>query len=301
MTAGLVRRFHHREFDAPSLVADKRGRRISVCLPARDEERTVGTIVEVIRRRLVEDVALVDEILVVDDRSTDGTATAAAAAGADVVSTADLLPEMGPGAGKGEALWKSVYASTGDVIVWCDADVTNFDEHFVAGLAGPLLRHPELAFVKAYYERAHDGRPGEGGRVTELVARPLLSLLFPHLAGVVQPLGGEYAGRRDVLEQLPFVEGYGVDLGLLVDVAARFGTDALAQVDLGARVHRNRPLTELSPQALAVLHTALRRAGLAPADHLGATLLRPGAEPVHVRVDERPPLVQVPSYQRRSA
>lgn len=300
MTTGLVRAFRHGDFDARALVGAKRGRTVSVCLPARNEAATVGTIVGLIRRELIASIPLVDDLLVVDDHSTDATAEVAAAAGARVVSTADLLPEMGPGGGKGEALWKSVHASTGDVIAWCDADVTNFGAHFVVGLVGPLLVDPQLTFVKAFYERPHDGRPGEGGRVTELVARPLLSLLYPQLAGVLQPLGGEYAGRRDVLEQLPFVEGYGVDLGLLIDVAARFGTQTIAQVDLGARVHRNRPLAELSPQALAVLHTGLRRAGVAPAE-LRARLLRPGLEPVSIGVDERPPLVQVPGYRRRTA
>ncbi|MBK9180291.1 MAG: glucosyl-3-phosphoglycerate synthase [Acidimicrobiales bacterium] len=299
-TAG-ARSFHHGQFDPAALAEAKRGRVVSVCLPARDEEATVGTIVAAIREALVDRVGLVDEILVVDDASRDDTVAVAAAAGATVVEASDVLPELGPGSGKGEALWKSVHAARGELIAWCDADVTNFDSQFVVGLLGPLLTVPEIGFVKGYYERPVGEGRAEGGRVTELVARPLISLLFPHLAGIVQPLSGEYAGRREVLERLPFVEGYGVDLGLLVDVADRFGVDAIAQVDLGVRIHRNRPLVELSPQALAVLHTALRRAGLARTDPAGAALLRPGADPLVVGTDERPPLVGVPAYRRRSA
>ncbi len=301
MTCAPVRSFHHGEFDPATLTRAKRGRIVSVCLPARDEAPTVGTIVGAIREALVDRVGLVDEILVVDDHSSDDTVGVAAAAGATVVAAGELLPELGPGAGKGEALWKSVHAARGDLIAWCDADVTNFDSRFVVGLLGPLLTVPEIGFVKGYYERPVGEGRAEGGRVTELVARPVISLLFPHLAGIVQPLSGEYAGRREVLERLPFVEGYGVDLGLLIDVAARVGVDAIAQVDLGVRIHRNRPLVELSPQALAVLHTALRRAGLAATVPGGAALLRPGADPLAVGTAERPPLVEVPAYRRRSA
>jgi glucosyl-3-phosphoglycerate synthase len=296
----MLRTFRAGEFDLARLVADKSGRQISVCLPARDEEDTVGKIVETIRRALVEQFSLVDEILVVDDHSGDRTARFAADAGATVLQAADILPEYGEGHGKGEALWKSLYASKGDLIVWCDADVRDFDPNFVVGLVGPLLTRPDLQFVKGFYERPVDNGAGRGGRVTELVARPVVSLLFPHLAPIVQPLAGEYAGRREALELLPFVEGYGVDLGLLIDVAARFGLDAMAQVDLGTRVHRNRPLDELSVQATSVLQTALRRAS---PDLVGrsTTLTRPGLEPLEVDAVERPPLVEVPAYRRSSA
>lgn len=250
-----IRTAHHRDFSAAGLVPAKRGRGVTVCLPARDEETTVGGIVAAIGAELVARHALVDEVLVVDDGSGDATASVARAAGARVVAAA--------GPGKGRAMWTGVLESEGDVIVFCDADVRNFAPDFVVGLVGPLLSCDEVGFVKAFYQRPLDGRPGEGGRVTELVAKPLLRALFPELAPVLQPLAGECAGHRRILEQLPFAEGYGVDIGLLVDVATRFGITALAQVDLGERVHRNRSMEELVPQAEAVLATALGRAGVA--------------------------------------
>jgi glucosyl-3-phosphoglycerate synthase len=294
----LIRRLAASEFDASACARAKvrQSSSVSVCIPARDEAATIGPIVETIRRELVECVPLVDEIVVVDDHSTDGTDRIATAAGARVVAAASVLPQFGEGHGKGEALWKSLYASRGDVVVWCDGDVRDFDPAFVVGLAGPLLTRPELAFVKGFYERPIDGRPSGGGRVTELLARPLLSLLFPSLAAIVQPLAGEYAGRREVLEQLPFVEGYGVDLALLIDVAERVGVDRIAQVDLGVRVHRNRPLDELSPQAAAVMQAALRRVDVTLVGP-SATLVRPDRDPVVIHAAERPPLVDVPGYR----
>jgi glucosyl-3-phosphoglycerate synthase len=260
------------------LRAAKHGRTVSVCLPARDEAATIGPIVAACQ----ELGSLVDEVLVIDDGSTDETRAVAASAGARVVHVADVVPECGPGRGKGEAMWKSLHAATGDIIVWCDADVTNFTPSFVSSLLGPLLGTDDVVLVKAFYTRPLDGRPGEGGRVTELVARPLIELLFPHLAHVAQPLAGECAGRREVLERLPFVQGYGVDLALLIDVAHRWGSDAIAQVDLGTRVHRNRPLSELASQARAVMQTALARAGVEPT----------------IAIDERPPMIEVPSYRK---
>jgi glucosyl-3-phosphoglycerate synthase len=288
----MLRTFHHAEFDAAELAAGRGDATISVCLPARNEEATVGAIVERVRRDLMEDVALVDEIVVLDDHSTDATAARARAAGAHVVAAGDVLAEFGEGHGKGEALWKSLFVARGEIVVWCDADVRDFSPAFVVGLVGPLLRYGDLAFVKGFYERPAAADGAGGGRVTELVARPTISLLFPELAAVVQPLAGEYAGRRSVLEQLPFVQGYGVDLGLLIDLVNRFGIEALAQTDLGVRVHRNRPLDELAPQAMQVLQTALRRA--AP-DLIGpdARLARPGREPLVVEAGERPPLIEV--------
>lgn len=299
VTAPRLRTHDAAEFRVEDLLAAKGDTTVSVCIPARNEETTVGAIVATIHRQLVEGLGLVDEIVVVDDHSSDRTASEATEAGARVVAAEAVLPDHGRGHGKGEALWKSLYASSGDVVVWCDADVQDFSPRFVTGLLGPLLTDPGLAFVKGFYERPVDGHVRGGGRVTELVARPVLTLLFPDLAGVVQPLSGEYGGRRDVLEQLPFVEGYGVDIAMLIDIAERFGVERLAQVDLGQRVHRNRPLHELSPMAAQVLQAALRRAapGLVP-DR--ALLTPPELDPVEISYRERPPLVSVPSYAART-
>ena len=287
-----MRTYHHGKFDARALAEAKDGRTVSVCLPARNEEPTVGPIVASIAANLVDRVGLVDEIVVVDDHSTDATGRVARDAGARVITAADVLPEHGNGHGKGAAMWRSLHESEGDLVVWCDADLVEFEPHFVVGLLGPLLTRDDVDFVKGFYERPASDPSDRGGRVTELVARPLLALLFPHLTGIIQPLGGEYAGRRVLLEQLPFVEGYGVDIALLIDIADRFGVDVIGQVDLGTRLHRNRPLDELSPQATAILQTALRRAGrTAPAR---STLVRPGLEPVEVVASELPPLAAIP-------
>ena len=286
--------FSHHDFDARRLAAAKEaaGLTASLCIPARDEAATIGRIVETARRRLMDSVPLLDEILVVDDHSADGTAEVASAAGAKVVHSADVLPGAGPGSGKGDAIWKSLAASSGDLVAWVDGDITDFGPRFVTGLLGPLVTHSSVQFVKGFYRRPGGGRAAGGGRVTELVARPVIARLFPALAGIVQPLAGEYAGRRTVLEALPIVCGWGVDLALLVDVVAHHGLPALAQVDLGTRRHRHRPLDELSPQALAILTTALRRAGMPERDVPRLVLFDAGhhGREVLVEVRERPPL-----------
>ena len=260
----------------------------------------MGAIVRTIRTTLMEGVSLVDEIVVVDDHSSDRTAHEATAAGATVVRAGEILLDHGRGHGKGEALWKSLFASHGDLVLWCDADVRDFDPRFIIGLLGPLLTDPQTGFVKGFYERPVDGAVRGGGRVTELVARPLLTMCFPHLASVVQPLSGEYGGRRSVLEQVPFVEGYGVDIALLIDIAARFGVDSITQVDLGQRIHRNRPLHELSPMAAQVMQTALRR--LDPELVPPAFDFRPpDLDPVEITYRERPALIELAQYRDRPA
>jgi glucosyl-3-phosphoglycerate synthase len=256
------RTFHHSDFDAVSLAGAKGGRVVSVCLPARDEEKTVGAIVSSIRRALMGaggGVDLVDEVLVVDDGSVDGTAPAAEAAGARVVVAGEA------GGGKGQALQVALAEARGDVLVFLDADVENFGPHFVTGLLGPLFSDlwpddGDVALVKGFYERPVEGASSGGGRVTELVARPVIDLLFPRVAGIRQPLAGETAAPRSVLEKTGLDPDYGIELGLLVDVADRFGIEAVAQVDLGVRIHRNRPLVELRPEATDVLRAAFRRA-----------------------------------------
>lgn len=308
------RTFHHRQFPAGDLVEAKRerGLQVSVCIPTLNEQDTIGPIVRTIHRELVEAIPLVDELAVIDSSSSDRTAEEAAAAGARVIQDRDIVPELPPLSGKGEALWKSLFALRGDVVLWLDADIRNFDPRFVCGPLGPVLTDPLVGYVKSFYRRPIDQGPGvaplEGGRVTELVARPLINLFWPHLAGLIQPLAGEYAGRRDVLEQVPFFTGYAVEMGLIIDVAQRFGVEAMAQVDLEERVHRNRSLDELSRMSFAVLFAALRRLAerhdvdASPAaamyqfarDDLGYRML-----PTEIRIGERPPATTVAGYPSR--
>jgi glucosyl-3-phosphoglycerate synthase len=291
----MVRTFDHHDFDPVTLLEAKGNQRISVCLPARNEQATVGAIVGRLRETLVTRVPLVDEVIVMDDSSTDATARIAEDAGAIVVDASSTLSEHGGGPGKGMALWKTLYASTGDIVVWCDADVTNFAPHFITGLVGPLLTNDDVAYVKGFYRRPLSSGGDGGGRVTELVARPLLSMFFPQLTSFIQPLSGEYAGRRWLLQGLPFVVGYGVEVGLLIDIATGWGTDVMAQVDLGTRLHRNRTLTELGPQAMTIMQVILRRAmpGLI---EQAAELVRPGLPPAPVHADELPPMINIARY-----
>lgn len=236
---------------------------VSVCLPTLNEAGTVGEICRVIRSELIEKWGLVDELIVVDSGSTDATLEVAEAEGAKTFSTTSLIPEVpAEGGGKGDALWRSLAAVQGSIVVWLDADVRNFEPHFVTRLLEPLLMEPEIVLAKGFYERpAGDagGPAASGGRVTELVVRPLLNLFYPELAGFIQPLAGEYAGRTKALRQLPFFTGYGVEIGLLLDATTRFGIDALAQVDLGTRIHRNRSTLELGRTSLEVMHVMFTR------------------------------------------
>ncbi|MFJ6217026.1 glucosyl-3-phosphoglycerate synthase [Streptomyces sp. NPDC092296] len=292
---------------------------VSVVLPALDEESTVGAIVAVIRRELMERVPLVDELLVLDSGSTDGTAAAAVRAGARVVHRDDVLPRVPAVPGKGEVLWRSLMVTSGEIVCFIDADLREFSADFVSGTVGPLLTDPGVQLVKAMYDRPLETEgavvPAGGGRVTELVARPLLNLHWPQLAGFVQPLGGEYAARRSLLERLHFPTGYGVELGLLVDALDEAGLDALAQVDVGVRHHRHQDGQALGRMAATIYRTALERlvrtGRLKGEDGLVRPLLTqfsrapeagafvPHSHPVPML--ERPPMADVPEYRARRA
>ena len=241
----------------------RQGTRISVVIPARNEERTVAAVVGALSRTLVTQAPLVDELVVMDSDSTDATARVAAEAGATVYAASEVAPALGSYPGKGEALWKSLLVTKGDLLVFVDADLTRWGPHFVTGLLGPLLADPSVRLVKGFYARVRTESDGststEGGRVTELVARPLISLWWPELSDVVQPLAGEWAARRSLMESLSIPVGYGVELATLMDTTARHGLDALAQVDLGSRAHRHQANHDLALMAAELLVVAERR------------------------------------------
>ncbi|MFD5596010.1 glucosyl-3-phosphoglycerate synthase [Streptomyces griseorubiginosus] len=282
------------------------GQTVSVVLPALNEEETVGDIVSVIRHDLVRQVPLVDEIVVVDSGSTDRTSEVAAAAGATVVHRDEILPRLPALPGKGEVLWRSLLVTRGDIVCFIDADLKEFSSDFVLGIVGPLLTDPGVDLVKGMYDRPLGGAAGQGGRVTELMARPLLNMHWPQLAGFVQPLGGEYAARRSLLEQLPFPVGYGVELGMLVDALHLVGLDALAQVDVGVRKHRHQDGQALGRMSAAIYRTAQLR--LARGHLIRPSLTQfergtDGFEPRTYSVDteERPPMTEIPEYMKRKA
>lgn len=291
-----VRVFEPWPGSASELAEEKGDQTISVCLPARNEEATVGPIVDAIVEHLI-GPGLVDELLVLDDGSSDDTALVAKEAGAEVVSVSSILTEQSLGKGKGNVLWRSIAASYGDLIVWSDTDLTSFTPSYVTRLVAPLLFEAELAYVKGFYKRPLDEAGRGGGRTTELVARPLLSFFFPPLASIHQPLGGESAARRTLLEQLPFVESYGVESALLIDCLRLSGIEAMGQVDLGERRHRHRDLAALSEQASEIMAVVLDRAGLDLPDPLPPLITRDGV-PRSVYWAERPPIASVESYRR---
>lgn len=289
--ASQVRTFAPHAVTTDDLVLTKAGRRISLIFPCRDEAATIGPLVAAARRELIVGSGLLDEVVVLDDGSTDATADVAAREGARVVAIETIHAVHGPGRGKGNAVWASLLASEGDIVVWCDGDVTSFSSVWVERLVAPLLVDPSVALVKAMYERPTDR--GGGGRTTELVARPLLSMFAPALAGLCQPLSGEFAGTRAALEAIPIVQGWGVEIAMLLDIAARFGADSIGQVDLGVRHHRHRSLDALAVQAAEVMATALGRVD--PLNQLTSpTLRRADGSVVGLNVAERPPVVTVP-------
>jgi glucosyl-3-phosphoglycerate synthase len=309
--------FSHQEFgDLGRLTAlkERQGLSISLVLPTLDEADTIGPIVRRARRELMERHRFVDELLVIDSASTDDTVRIATEEGARVVLHADVLPSYGTFRGKGEALWKSLYATSGDLVAWCDTDIKDWHPRFVYGTLGPLLAEPRLGYVKGYYQRpiVEGGvlKEGGGGRVTELVARPLLNLFYPELSGLIQPLSGEYAGRRSLLESIPFFTGYAVEIGHLIDVAAQLGLDGIGQVDLDVRVHRNQELEGLSRMSFVILQAAMKRLEERHRARLfaeiGSTMKLPRSTQGRLSLDiyeiadqERPPMMRIPEYADR--
>jgi glucosyl-3-phosphoglycerate synthase len=241
----------------------KQGVTISLALPALNEEETVGKVITTVKRELMEKVPLLDEIVLIDSNSKDRTREIAKKHGVPVHIHQEILSQYGARTGKGEALWKSLYVTRGDIILWIDTDIVNIHPRFLYGLLGPLLLRPDILFIKGYYRRPikvnGKQQSSGGGRVTELTARPLLNLFYPELSGVIQPLSGEYGGRRSALEKMPFSSGYGVETGLLIDIFEKFGLNAIGQVDLQERVHHNQQLESLSKMSFAIIQTVVRR------------------------------------------
>jgi nucleotide-binding universal stress UspA family protein len=306
--------YHADEFaDLDSLVKNKRrlGLTISLVLPALNEEATVGNVLRTLKGALMDEVPLIDEMVLMDSRSTDRTREIAESLGVPVFIHQDVLSEHGLHLGKGEALWKSLHVTHGDLVFWIDTDIVNMHPRFVYGLVGPLILNPGVLFVKGFYRRPLrvNGKlqAGGGGRVTELTARPLLNLFFPELSGVIQPLSGEYGGRRSMLEQLPFYTGYGVETGLLIEVLEKFGLQAIAQVDLKERIHRNQPLQALSKMSFAIIQVVINKLAsrfgrdLLEDVNTSMKLVRKDNDHFYLDVQEiieyeRPPIIQLPEY-----
>jgi len=308
---------HHSQFwDLKKLVEEKekQGLKISLCLPTLNEEKTIGKEIVMFKSELMDRYPLLDEIAVIDSGSTDRTREISSTFGADVYLSADILPQYGEKKGKGENLWKAVYELTGDIIVYVDADIKNIHPRFVYGLVAPLIYRPEVHYVKAFYDRplafSQGVRPSGGGRVTEILVRPLFSLFFPDLTGLIQPLSGEYAVRREVLDKIPFPIGYGVETSHLIDVYEKWGMEAIAQVDLDQRVHRNQETRDLGKMAFGILRAFLFRAeALGVIGELPelSTLLRQfqAKEETFEQIaheiveEERQPMIEIPEYREK--
>ncbi len=308
--------YHHSEFwDLKKLVELKKKNNltISLCLPTLNEEKTIGKELIIFRSELVERYPLIDEIAVIDSGSDDNTLEVAKNFGADTYLASDILPNLEPKRGKGENLWKAIYQLKGDIIVYVDADISNIHPRFVYGLVAPLIYREEVKYVKAFYDRplAFSGnvRPSGGGRVTEILVRPLFSLFFPDLTAIIQPLSGEYAVRREVLEQIAFPIGYGVETSHLIDVYHKFGLEAFAQTDLDKRVHENKPTQALGKMSFGILQTFIKRAKalgvFEKAEH--ETLLRQFQAKrdqyeqnlIEIIEEERPPMIEIEEYRKK--
>ncbi len=309
--------FHHSTFSDINTLVDqkeKQGISISLCIPTYNEEKTIGKEIILFKSELQTRCRLLDEIAVIDSGSTDNTCEIASAFGADVYSASDILPGYGTRKGKGENLWKAIYQLNGDIIIYVDADIKNIHPRFAYGLVGPLILHPDIKYIKAFYDRplapAPFTRPLGGGRVTEILVRPLFSLFFPDLTAIVQPLSGEYAVRREVLENIPFPIGYGVESSHLLDVYQKWGLEAFGQTDLDRREHRNQSTRALGKMSFGILQTILLRMNA-----LGLLKELPEVNPVlrqfqitnntcqqiefEIKEKERPPMITIPEYRKK--
>ncbi len=309
--------YHHSDFeDLKKMVDAKRDQdlKISLCIPTLNEAKTIGKEIVIFRSELMDRHPLIDEIAVIDSGSEDRTIEVAKSFGADTYYSGDILPEEGFKRGKGENLWKAIHQLSGDIIVYVDADITNIHPRFVYGLVGPLIHNTTTQYVKAFYDRplaASSGtRPIGGGRVTEILVRPLFSLFFPELTAIIQPLSGEYAVRRRVLEQIPFPIGYGVETAHLMDVYTQLGLDAFAQTDLDQRVHRNQPTRDLGRMAFGILQSFLNRASalgvIGEIPQMANVLRQFQVEnnehhqvEFNIVEEERPPMQQIEAYRQK--
>lgn len=309
--------YHHSEFwDLKEMVNQKeeKGLTISLCLPTLNEEKTIGKEVVLFKSELMNRYPLLDEIAVIDSGSEDKTREVARTFGADVYLANEILPNLEEKKGKGENLWKAIYQLKGDIIIYVDADIKNIHPRFAYGLVAPLIYRPEVQYVKAFYDRplavSDEVRPSGGGRVTEILIRPLFSLFFPELTAIIQPLSGEYAVRRKVLEQIPFPIGYGVETSHLIDVYNKYGLGAFAQTDLDQRVHRNQPTRALGRMAFGLMQTFFNRAkslGLIENMTEFETVLRQyqvkkdNYEQLtfDIKEDERPPMIEISEYRKK--
>lgn len=309
--------YHHSQFwDLKKLVEKKEEQdlTISLCLPTLNEEKTIGKEVIIFKSELMDRYPLLDEIAVIDSGSEDNTRDIARNFGADVYLSDKILPDVPKKKGKGENLWKAIYQLKGDIIVYVDADISNIHPRFVYGLVAPLIYREEIKYVKAFYDRplavSGNVRASGGGRVTEILIRPLFSLYFPELTGIIQPLSGEYAVRRDVLENINFPIGYGVETSHLIDVYIKYGLKAFAQTDLDQRVHENKPTRALGKMAFGILQTFVKRAkalGVIDEGREYETILRQTQaidniyEQVELEIieEERPPMIEIEEYRKK--
>ena len=310
--------FHHSDFkDLNHLVKakEKKGLTISLCLPTLNEEKTIGKEIVIMKSELMTHHALLDEIVVIDSGSTDRTRKIARSYGAEVYEASDILPKLDTYRGKGENLWKALYITRGDIIVYLDADIKNIHHRFAYALIGPLLMNDKIKYSKAFYDRPiatgkNRIRPTGGGRVTELVIRPLFSLFFPELTQIIQPLSGEYAAYRELLEKIPFPIGYGVETSMILDIYEKWGLDVVAQVDLERRVHRNQDTKSLGKMAFVILHTFAKRIeklgfvkldGKIYSEMIQYNLIKEQYKPDIFKIDriERPPMIDIPEYRKK--